>query len=236
MPNTFFISDLHLHPSRPGVFRALDTFLQQHTDSEALYVLGDLFELWVGDDDDSALAMDTCALLRRFSDEGPDLYLMHGNRDFLLGDDFASRAGARLLADPTVINLFGKATLLMHGDSLCTADEEYQAFRREARSDHWQSALLSQSLQQRYQQAAALRSMSMTANSNKAENILDVTPDEVNRLMAEKGVKQLIHGHTHRPGYHLEEHGTRWVLGDWLQQGWALEANQDGLELKIIPI
>ncbi len=149
MSRTLLISDLHLAPDRPQVTAALEQFLSRETHCDALYILGDLFEAWVGDDDDSELATTVAAMLRNFSDQGPALYLMHGNRDFLIGQQFCDRVGATLLADPEIHILNGRPTLLMHGDSLCTEDAEYQAFRRQARDPAWQQALLAQSLDQR---------------------------------------------------------------------------------------
>lgn len=224
MPSTLFISDLHLDAARPAVSAALAAFLERHSTCERLYILGDLFESWIGDDDDTAVAAETAGLLKRFSDGGPDLLVMVGNRDFLIGQTFCHTVGATLLADPTVIDLYGTPTLLLHGDSLCTGDTEYQAFRQTARSPEWQSDLLSRGLEERRTVASRLRAMSREANSNKAEDIMDVTPAEVDRVMRRHGVTQLIHGHTHRPGRHEEPAGTRWVLGDWDRQGWVLEA------------
>jgi UDP-2,3-diacylglucosamine hydrolase len=156
---------------------------------------------------------------------------MQGNRDFLLGTDFCNSIGARLLPDPTVIDLYGQPTLLMHGDSLCTADEEYQAFRKTARDPQWQAEVLARSLEDRRAFAAQLRSMSREANSNKAEDIMDVTAAEVDRLMASHQVRQLIHGHTHRPARHEGPTGTRWVLGDWDARGWLIKAENTEIEL-----
>jgi UDP-2,3-diacylglucosamine hydrolase len=229
--NTFFISDLHLDPARPAVSAALADFLHRHRDCERLFILGDLFEAWVGDDDDAPLATATAALLRDFSDAGPELAIMVGNRDFLLGEQFCQRAGARLLPDPTVIDLYDTPTLLLHGDSLCTGDAEYQAFRKTARDPQWQAELLSRPLEERRALAAQLRAMSKEANSNKAEDIMDVTPSEVQAMMRDHGVTRMIHGHTHRPHCHEESTGTRWVLGDWDQRGWAIEASAGEIEL-----
>lgn len=170
-------------------------------------------------------------LLTAFSAAGPALYLMQGNRDFLLGEHFSERVGARLLADPTKIDLYGSPALLMHGDSLCTGDTEYQAFRRQARDPHWQQQLLAQPLAERRALASKLRSMSKEANSNKAEDIMDVTPSEVERAMAEAAVGVLIHGHTHRPARHAHDAGVRWVLGDWDTSGWYLRADSKAIEL-----
>ena len=168
---------------------------------------------------------------KAFSEAGPQLYLMQGNRDFLLGEGWCRKVGASLLADPSVIDLYGTPTLLMHGDSLCTADAEYQAFRKQARDPAWQADLLSQALAERRALAARLRAMSKDANSNKAEDIMDVTPSEVDAALAKAGVKRLIHGHTHRPARHEHSNGTRWVLGDWDETGWYIEASEDHFEL-----
>lgn len=231
MSSTLFISDLHLDPARPGVTRALADFLQQHSDCDSLYILGDLFEAWVGDDDDSSLAVQVRGLLRDFSAAGPALYIMRGNRDFLLGEAFCGTVGAQLLDDPTPIDLHGVPTLLMHGDSLCTADSDYQDFRTTVTDPVWQTRVLARSLDQRRGLAAELRAMSGEANSNKAADIMDVTRDEVDKVMRTHGVRQLIHGHTHRPTRHEEVSGVRWVLGDWDTQGWAIEAARNKVNL-----
>jgi UDP-2,3-diacylglucosamine hydrolase len=231
VPGTCFISDLHLDPARPDVTATLAAFLQEHTDLDALYILGDLFEAWIGDDDDAALATSTAAALRAFSDAGPALYLMQGNRDFMLGRAFCQRAGATLLDDPTVIELYGEPTLLMHGDSLCTADKEYQAFRTQARDPGWQAEMLSRPLPERRALAADLRRISRDAAGNKPEDIVDVSLAEVNRVMAEHTVTRLIHGHTHRPARHTEAGGVRWVLGDWGETAWVVRADDARIEL-----
>jgi UDP-2,3-diacylglucosamine hydrolase len=234
--STLFISDLHLDPARPAVTGALAGFLEQHRNCTALYILGDLFESWVGDDDDTALADEVRGLLRRFTDSGPALFIMQGNRDFLLGEAFCRATGARLLPDPSVISLCGIPTLLMHGDSLCTADIDYQAFRRTSRDPAWQRDVLGRSLQQRRDLASQLRQMSKTANSNKAEDIMDVSPAEVRDKLREYRVRQLIHGHTHRPARHEHPDGVRWVLGDWDRDGWVLEVTSEGISLNKFPI
>ncbi len=231
MASTLFISDLHLDAGRPRVGAALARFLRQHRDCRQLYILGDLFEAWIGDDDDSPVARETTGLLRDFSSAGAELLIMRGNRDFLLGERFCRAVGATLLDDPTVIDLHGTPTLLMHGDTLCTRDEAYQAFRRTARSPEWQAELLSKGLAERRAMADRLREMSREASSRKADDIMDVTPAEVERVMREHGVTRLIHGHTHRPACHEEPGGTRWVLGDWDTRGWAIEASGSGLRL-----
>jgi len=234
--STLFISDLHLDPARPAVTRALASFLGTHTHCQRLYILGDLFEAWLGDDDNAPLAAEVAGLLQGFTAAGPELYLMHGNRDFLLGERFCQAAGAQLLPDPRVIDLYGTPTLLMHGDSLCTADEPYQQFRRTARDPAWQRELLQRSLDERREFAARLRGMSLEANSNKAQDIMDVTAGEVDKVMARHRVRQLIHGHTHRPGRHQGPSGTRWVLGDWDRKAWVIEATNEELKLYNIDI
>jgi len=228
---TLFISDLHLDLSRPQVIEAFEVFLQQQP-CERLYILGDLFEAWIGDDDDSPLADRIRAALAAFTSTGAELCLMQGNRDFLMGETFATAVGGQLLEDPTTIDLYGTPVLLMHGDTLCTADVEYQQFRAMSRSTAWREQALSQSLEARRAMAAQLRQASKEAMSNKAEDIMDVSTEEVPRVMAEAGVTVLIHGHTHRPHCHQQNYGTRWVLGDWDQQGWLIRATPDDIKLE----
>ena len=233
---TYFISDLHLDETRPAVTRAFFHYLEQwagHCD--ALYILGDFFEVWVGDDDDAELAGEIRAKLKTFSSSGSKLYFMHGNRDFLVGETFCQQTGATLLNDPTVIDLYGQATLLMHGDSLCTLDTEYMAFRAQARSDGWQQQLLSQPLAARRALAQQLRDQSQSMNAIKAEDIMDVTPSEVVSIMTQHHCLRLIHGHTHRPNRHSltveQQPAERIVLGDWCQQAWYIAATPNSLEL-----
>jgi UDP-2,3-diacylglucosamine hydrolase len=236
VPSSFFISDLHLDPAKPELIAALELFLHRHRRCDALYILGDLFEAWIGDDDDAILARHVANLLRAFSAGGPALFLMHGNRDFLLGQAFCAQVGAVLMPDPSVIDLYGTPTLLMHGDSLCTDDIDYQQFRKQARMADWQTDMLGRGLEERRQLAVQLRGLSREAQSNLAEDITDVTPVEVTRVMAEHRVKRLIHGHTHRPAHHALANGERWVLGDWSERGWAIEASSSGLVLHDFPI
>ena len=236
MATTLFISDLHLDACRPATTRALAAFLGRQRRCAQLFILGDLFEAWLGDDDDSPLVAEVAAMLREFTAAGPRLGIMVGNRDFLLGPGFCERAGARWLPDPTVIDLYGEPTLLMHGDSLCTADADYQAFRRQVRDPDWQAQLLRQPLARRRDLAAELRARSRDANSMKSTDIMDVTEAEVERQMRRHGVGQLIHGHTHRPARHEAAAGLRWVLGAWEENGWFISASPEGVSLQSFPI
>ena len=226
---TLFISDLHLEEKRPDITEALLRFLRERApQADALYILGDFFEAWIGDDEHTPLQETIAQALRAVSDRGVKLFLMHGNRDFLIGEDFCERIGAELLPDPTVIDLHGRPTLLMHGDSLCTADVEYQKFRANMRNPQWQEVFLKRPLADRQQVARQLREISMAKNKGKQEFIMDVTQEEVERVMDDANVQWLIHGHTHRPAVHtvsLENgEGTRMVLGDWDGSVWWIEA------------
>ncbi|UZD64423.1 MULTISPECIES: UDP-2,3-diacylglucosamine diphosphatase [Marinobacter] len=227
-----FISDLHLEESRPDITDAFLAFLKDKAMGiEALYILGDFFEAWIGDDEQTPLQNRVADALREVSDSGTALYLMHGNRDFLIGEDFCNRCGAELLPDPTVVDLHGTPTLLMHGDSLCTADVEYQKFRANMRNEQWQQMFLQRPLADRQMVARQLREISMAKNQGKAETIMDVTPEEVVREMEHHRVQRLIHGHTHRPAIHpLTASGQpawRIVLGDWDTHAWWLDVTDD---------
>ncbi|RYY75252.1 MAG: UDP-2,3-diacylglucosamine diphosphatase [Gammaproteobacteria bacterium] len=233
---TLFISDLHLHESRPQLTRAFFHFLHtQALGAEKLYILGDFFDAWIGDDDDDPLNKQVAEELKKLSDAGTQIFLMHGNRDFLMGEKFAEQAGASLLAEGTVINLFNCPTLLLHGDQLCTDDKDYIAFRQQVRSPQWQQQVLSQSLAARRALAAQLREKSQLMNSLKAEDIMDVNQREVIEVMQKAGVRRLIHGHTHRPARHEfeinGEKAERIVLGDWHYKAWAIVADEKSLEL-----
>jgi UDP-2,3-diacylglucosamine hydrolase len=241
---TLFISDLHLQPSQPALLRACLNWLGSTArGSEALYILGDLFEAWIGDDDDAPWLNELANALHELNNSGTQLYFMHGNRDFLLGVDFAKHCGMQLLPEAKVIDLYGRPTLLLHGDTLCTEDVDYLAFRAQVRNPLWQQAVLSKSLAERRIMASALRNESKMAGSNKEMAIMDVTQDEVIKAMAQAGVDLMIHGHTHRPARHdLNIDGKsaeRIVLGDWSieQGGWHIRADRDGaIELIQFPI
>lgn len=234
--SALFISDLHLHETRPQITRAFFHFLHtQAVSAEQLYILGDFFDTWIGDDDDSALNADVATELKKLSSAGTQIFLMHGNRDFLLGEKFAAQAGAQLITEGTVIDLYGCPTLLLHGDDLCIDDKDYITFRQQVRSPQWQQQILAQPLAARRALAAQLREKSQAMNSLKAEDIMDVSQAEVIRVMQDAGVTRLIHGHTHRPAHHLldinEKAAERMVLGDWHDKGWAILADKDKTEL-----
>ena len=237
MTYSLLISDLHLDPARPEHLAALETLLDNHAGkADRLYVLGDLFEAWIGDDDDSPFNRQAIDAFRRFSDAGSELFFMPGHRAVLLGDKFADDCGGVLLDEGTVADLYGTRALLMHGDSLCTEDHAYQQFRAMARDPQWQQGMLAKPLEERRALAQGMRMQSQGNNANKPENIMDVTPAEVVRVMEDAGVRHLIHGHTHRPAVHdvalKDGTGTRWVLGDWGELGWWIVADSDGLRLE----
>lgn len=236
-----FISDLHLSEDRPDISRTFFRFLDAHArQAQRLYILGDFFDFWVGDDyfqksGSDSLANQVVTRLAELSSTGVQVFFMHGNRDFLLGQEFMKLCGMHSLNDPSIITLDHIPTLLMHGDSLCTQDKDYMQFRALARSEAWKNAQLAKPLEERMHFAQHLRQTSQHQNSYKAEDILDVDENEVQRIMLSYGVSQLIHGHTHRPRvHHYANLGhTRYVLGDWDQQGgWYLQHDNNGLVLK----
>jgi UDP-2,3-diacylglucosamine hydrolase len=234
---TLFISDLHLCPSRPQVSRLFRDFLAGPArQADTLYILGDLFEYWAGDDDlDEAFIAGHCAALRDLAAAGVRIFFMAGNRDFLAGDGFARAAGLSLLPEPAVIELGGVPTLLLHGDTLCTDDAAYQAFRSEVRSPDWKQAFLALPLVQRKARIEVLRRESEAQKQGKPWDIMDVSPDAVSRILTFHRCQRLIHGHTHRPARHtLEIEGRpceRWVLPDWYESGGYLACGQDGCRL-----
>lgn len=240
MSRTLFISDLHLAPDLPHITQGFFDFLNQEAPgADALYVLGDLFEVWVGDDNHNEFNDAAVAAFRRLSDAGTKLFFLHGNRDFLLRQDFAQAAGGTLMGESEVVDLYGHRALIMHGDQLCTLDEKYMAFRAQSRDPAWQNMMLEKPLDQRLMVAQMWRAQSKAMNSNKPENIMDVTPDEVVRVMQDAGVDTLIHGHTHRPQIHEVElasgKGRRLVLGDWREDSgetWIGIADGQGIGLE----
>jgi UDP-2,3-diacylglucosamine hydrolase len=228
-----FVSDLHLDHARPQTTAAFQRFLAGPArDAQALYILGDLFEAWLGDDHDSALAAAISTALRALADSGVRLYFLRGNRDFLLGPDYAARCGMRLLPDPCVVVLHGTPTLLMHGDLLCTADRDYQRFRAMVRTPQWQTQFLAQPLAARAAFVASARQASQAHQQGLSEIITDVEPAAVTQLLQRYGIERLIHGHTHRQAIHrldlAERAGQRIVLGDWYTQGSVLRVDAEG--------
>ena len=230
------ISDLHLQEERPDITRAfLDLLDGRARHAEALYILGDFFEAWIGDDAMTPFQQSICQALRTLSDSGTAIYLMHGNRDFLLGKAFCEAAGCTLLADPSVVELGGEPVLLMHGDSLCTRDLAYMKLRRYLRNPLSLWILRHLPLRTRLKLARKLRSESRAQTRMKTTEIVDVTPQEVPKVMSAQGVRTLVHGHTHRPAIHKlmvdGQPARRIVLGDWDRQGWALQVDAHGFQL-----
>jgi UDP-2,3-diacylglucosamine hydrolase len=224
-----FISDLHLSEDRPAANERFFSFLEKEArGAEALYILGDFFEYWIGDDDlGQPFNAVIAGLLQGVSRSGVALHFMHGNRDFLVGQGFCETTGARLLDDPTVLELQGEKTLLMHGDTLCTDDLDYQAWRRTARSSAWQQQFLAKPLPERRHAVLGMREKSKQVVEAKPAEIMDVNDGAVREALERHGVRRLIHGHTHRAGRHRLEVGgracERWVLPDWYGRGGYLE-------------
>lgn len=237
----FFISDLHLSPQQPAIATAFASFLEGTAAAAShLYILGDFFDAWIGDDDDDRFVQQIKEQLHTYARSHPVSFLQ-GNRDFLIGDQFASDTGIQLLDEETVIDLFGRKTLLMHGDTLCIDDVEYLEFRQMVRSPAWQQQVLSLPLSHRRALAADLRDKSKSMNAMKAEDIMDVSGPEVERVMQRHEVDLLIHGHTHRPARHQLElpsgQAERIVLGDWGELGWYLRGDSSGtFQLNSFPI
>jgi UDP-2,3-diacylglucosamine hydrolase len=229
---TLFISDLHLTEERPAANERFIALLEeQGRAADALYILGDFFEYWIGDDDlDQPFNAVIAGLLKDLTVQGVPVYLMHGNRDFLIGKGFCAATGASLLQDPTVAQIGGVKTLLVHGDTLCTDDVEYQAWRRKARDPAFQAAFLAKSLAERRQTVIQMREKSKQVVQEKTAEIMDVNDDAVRQAMRSAGVRRLIHGHTHRPGRHeLDIDGQRcerWVLPDWYGRGGYLQVDR----------
>ena len=234
---TYFISDLHLSADRDDINQCLFEFLrEQANQADALYVLGDLFELWIGDDEQNSFTLSIAKAFNNLQQSGVPIYFIHGNRDFLIRQRFAKQAGFKILPEQVVIDLYGEPTLIMHGDELCTKDIEYQAFRRKARSWWWPRIMLSLPLSTRRKVASKGRAISKQKQSTLSAEIMDVTSQEVINYMQKFDVKKLIHGHTHRPAIHpLEINGQpaqRIVLGDWYQQGSILKVSPLTTELE----
>jgi UDP-2,3-diacylglucosamine hydrolase len=245
---TLFISDLHLDPERPEVTRLFGDFIDgEARGADALFILGDLFEAWVGDDDPSELSAFVATKLRALSDHGVPVCFQHGNRDFLVGRDLARRAGMTLLPENAVVMLYGRPVLLMHGDTLCTGDHAYQAFRAQTRAPAWRQQFLSQPLAARLAFAAQARAASQQRQQamkhddrEQFETVTDVSPAAVCETFARYGIDTMIHGHTHRPAIHAididKRACERVVLGDWYTQGSVLRVDADGMQLSALPL
>ncbi len=236
-----FISDLHLEESRPDIVRTLLQFLDANSENcDALYILGDLFETWIGDDDESRLIDEIAAALNSFHIAGPSVYLMHGNRDFLIGNIFANRCGAELIEGPCTLYTEAGPVVLLHGDTLCTDDQEYMQFRKQVRQEGWQQEFLAKPLDERKAVAERAREVSRQSAEVKDDYIMDVNPQAVENLLVEFQHNILLHGHTHRPAIHeltLTKpinkliQAKRIVLGDWGKKAWYAQAKDNLITL-----
>ena len=241
MADTLLISDLHLSPADPqNIARFIDFLDTGARGADALYILGDLFDAWIGDDNDTPPIPEIKGALRRLSDRGCRLFLMHGNRDFLIGEQFARETGCTLLHDPVVVELNGTPTLLMHGDLLCTDDVEYQKARLFLRDPGFVSDFMAKSIEERFALAAEYRKRSGEATSTKPSEIMDVNQQTVEEYMRAHQVSQLIHGHTHRPAVHdFQISGAparRIVLADWQAGGGeVLRIGEEGFRAESLP-
>lgn len=238
---TYFIADLHLTDDRPDITACFLSFLKDKApEADALYILGDLFEYWIGDDDKSEYIWKIASSLKELSSLGTPIYFIHGNRDFLLGQKFAQKAGMILLPEITTVDLYGRKSVIMHGDTLCTKDTGYQEFRKKSRSWWWQLMIKSLPLFIRRKIAEDYRRKSASATALKSQEIMDVTPSEVERCLIEHNSDLLIHGHTHRPAQHKiyinSKPAERIVLGDWYEQGAWLIATPSSLTLLNEPL
>ena len=237
---TLFISDLHLEAKRPEIGEQFLAFLAGPArDADALYILGDLFEAWLGDDDPNPYYARMKSAIRELADRGVPVFFMHGNRDFMIGDAFAAETGVTLLGDPYAVELHGTKVLLSHGDALCTDDVEYQQVRAMTRNPEWQAMMMAKTIEERIAFALQAREQSMARHGTMDEEIADVNRDAVVQTIRNHGVDILLHGHTHRPAVHpLEVDGRpaqRIVLGDWYDQGSMVEWDEDGPKLKQLP-
>ena len=231
---TLFVSDLHLCSERPAINEVFFRFLADTArTADALYILGDLFEYWLGDDDDDdRLGADVADALSRLSSGGVRVLFMHGNRDFLVGRAFASRCGTHLLRDPTLVDLYGTRTLLLHGDTLCTDDIDYQNFRARVRDPEYQATFLAQPIAARRAQVLKMRQQSEESKRAKAMAIMDASIAAVEQTLREHRYPRMIHGHTHRPARHTHvvdgRTCERWVLNDWYECGGYLRCDAGG--------
>ncbi len=235
-PVSYFIADLHLAEDRPDITACFLSFLQHDApQAQDLYIIGDLFEYWVGDDDDSSFIIEISHAIKALSTLGCKIYFIHGNRDFLLGKRFAKQSGMQLLPEITLIDLYGRPVVILHGDTLCTRDIGYQAFRKKSRSWWWQAIIKSLPLFVRRKIASKYRDQSATATAMKSQDIMDVTESEVINCLEHHQSQLMIHGHTHRPYVHNiianNQTAQRIVLGDWYEQGAWLKVTPDSMKL-----
>lgn len=233
---TLFVSDLHCEAGREDIGAQFRQFLRgEARGADALYILGDLFESWIGDDDPNPHYASIKSELRALCASKVPVYFMHGNRDFMIGSAFAGDTGVRLLPDPLIVDLYGERVLLSHGDTWCTDDHEYQALRTMTRNPQWQAAMLARPLTERQAIAAQARAASKAQSAMKNEAIMDVNPTAIVEAFRSSGVATILHGHTHRPAIHeLQLDGRRVrriVLGDWYEQGSVLRWSPDGPSL-----
>ncbi len=238
---TLFISDLHLEDQRTGATQWLVGLLRGAArQADALYILGDLYEFWIGDDVQSETAKTVATEISNLSNAGTPCYFMHGNRDFLIGKQYAGLAGFQLLPETVVVDLYGTPTLLLHGDTLCTDDLEYQAFRKQVRDPQFQGMFLAMPVEKRLSMAQNARDASKQHMGEISAEIMDVNKDEVCKAFAENQVERMIHGHTHRPAVHeyvlsAGVTGERLVLADWYQEGSYLRLDAQGFEQITLP-
>jgi len=237
---TLFIADLHLSTEEPAITAGFLRLLEgEARTAEALYILGDLFEAWIGDDDPNPLHAAIAAAIRALVESGVPCYFIHGNRDFLIGKRFARQSGMTLLPAEKVLTLYGERVLIMHGDTLCTDDVGYQRFRAKVQQRWLQTLFLSLPLFIRQRIAAKMRAGSKASNQTKSDAIMDVNQQAVSEVMRQHHVRHLIHWHTHRPAIHdlqIEGHpARRYVLGAWHQEGSMIKASENGIELLFFP-
>ena len=236
-----FISDLHLSPSRPHITHLFLSFLEQRAQgTKTLFILGDLFDYWIGDDDPSAPRKQVISGLRRLSHSGTSVNIVHGNRDFLLAEQFATECGAHILSDCTVIDCDGLSTLLLHGDLLCSDDHTYQRFRELSRTEQWQKMVLGKPLWLRLGLVRWYRIRSYFHKRQQPSEIMDVNVDTVWQYANHYGVSRIIHGHTHRPGHHkMTENDLtldRYVLGEWHRSAQILSIDSNGINFEKISL
>ena len=235
--STLFISDLHLSGERENITKLFINFLDQRaSNADALYILGDLFEVWPGDDMIQPDYEESIAKMKQLADNGLPLFIMQGNRDFLMAEKFSEVSGATLIEDPTVIDLYGTPTLLMHGDTLCSDDIDYQMFRTMVRDPRWKEDFFAKPNEERLAMTSKYRNISKTETARKKMEVMDVNQQTVEQVMLEKNIHQLIHGHTHRPAIHDfivdNKNMKRIVLGDWFEQGSVLVCDDAGCQLE----